>query len=396
MKIKNTDNQLHVLHVTPSYYPATFWGGPIFSVYGLNNSLSALPEVDLRVLTTDTAGKKLHERLNTKILNQKKLYSGYKVIFTRRIFRNSTSFELLIKLPVLIRWAEVVHLTATYSFPTIPVILLSRIFRKPLIWSPRGALLADEKFLYSKNKVIKYIWNLLLNIILKPGKVILHTTSTEEFDISRDKFPHIDAVMIPNGVDFPVNYSRKKKLNSEKFELLYLGRLAPVKGIENLLDAMSILNDHKVTLSIYGSGEPIYTMGLQTMAKEAGLLDGRVKFLGPVEGRKKTAAFRKADVFILPSFSENFGVAIAEALAHGVPVIASRETPWKDLEKKKCGLWVNNDPYSLAKSIKAIQKKDLVEMGDNGRRWMKAEYSWNMLGKNMLDLYRKIIRQQER
>jgi glycosyltransferase involved in cell wall biosynthesis len=395
MTQKSAVNPLHILHVTPAYYPATYWGGPIFSVYGLNNALAALPEVDLCVLTTDTAGKKLRERLHAEELDEKKLYPGYKVIFARRILRNSTSLELLFKLPSLIKWADVVHLTATYSFPTIPVLLLSRIFGRPLIWSPRGALLGDEKFPYSRNRAIKYIWNLFLGAILQPGKVILHTTSKEEFNISRDKFPRLQATMIPNGVDLPVNYSRKKIHNTEKLNLLYLGRLTPIKGIENLLDAISILDDPQVTLSIFGSGEPAYTVELQARAKQAGLLDGRVKFHGHAEYEEKTAAFQDADVFILPSHSENFGMAIAEALAHSVPVIASRETPWKDLEAKRCGLWVANDPHSLAESIKTIRKMDLTGMGKNGHQWMKNEYSWDVLGMNMLDLYRKMIRQQK-
>lgn len=110
---------MKILHVTPSYYPATYWGGPIFSVYALNNALARLPDVTLKVLTTDSAGPRVSDCLNSEELNE--LYPNQQVVITRRIAGAAMSIELLKKLPGLVRWSDVVHLTASYSFPPFPL-----------------------------------------------------------------------------------------------------------------------------------------------------------------------------------------------------------------------------------------------------------------------------------
>lgn len=95
---------MKILHITPSYYPATYWGGPIFSVYGLNSALARLPGVELKVLTTDSAGPRLSDRFDISAIDRA-LYSNQKVIFTRRIVGACVSIGLLRRLPKLIRWA---------------------------------------------------------------------------------------------------------------------------------------------------------------------------------------------------------------------------------------------------------------------------------------------------
>ena len=135
---------MRVLHSTPSYYPATYWGGPIFSVYALNNALAALPDMELKVLTTDSAGPRLSDRLATG--NLVHFYPNQEVNFTRRVARACVSCGLLKRLLPLVRWADVVHLTATYSFLTIPALLACRWLNKPLVWSPRGAILEAYKW----------------------------------------------------------------------------------------------------------------------------------------------------------------------------------------------------------------------------------------------------------
>ena len=97
---------MKILHITPAYYPAIYWGGPIFSVYHLNNALAKIPGVELKVLTTDSAGPKVTDRL---IEEEKQMTFPYQVIFTRRIAGACVSMGLLTRLSPLIRWADVVH-----------------------------------------------------------------------------------------------------------------------------------------------------------------------------------------------------------------------------------------------------------------------------------------------
>lgn len=382
---------MKILHVSPTYYPATYWGGPIFSVYGLNNALAGLPGVELQVLTTDSAGPLLSQRLDVASLNMKELYPNQIVHFTRRILRSSTSFEMLMKLPALVAWADIVHLTATYSFPTIPVLMICRRFGKPLVWSPRGALQDAQKLEFSRKKRLKNIWNFLCNTLLHPDKSVLHTTSVEERDFSLFSLPHARAVVISNGVDILPALPKRDYCPNGELRLLFLSRLDRKKGLENLLDAMTELKDLKISLSVCGTGDTAYVSSLQERAQRQGLLGETVHFCGHVDGESKKNAFMNADVFVLPSYSENYGMAIAEALSHGVPVIVSRGTPWQKVKEKKCGLWVENDPKSLVQAIRNIRQMDLAGMGAHGWQWMKAELTWDAIAKKFFDVYRDMV-----
>jgi glycosyltransferase involved in cell wall biosynthesis len=115
-----------------------------------------------------------------------------------------------------------------------------------------------------------------------------------------------------------------------------------------------------------------------------------VRWVGQVEEPDKEALFQAADMVIVPSHLENFCVVVAEALAHGIPVVASRGTPWPRLESEGCGLWVDNRPESLAQAIDQIERMPLADMGKKGRAWMKSEFSWEQVGRRMLELYERV------
>lgn len=382
---------MRVLHITPSYYPATYWGGPIFSIHGLNNALASFPEVELQVLTTDTAGPLLSQRVDVARLDKKMLYPNQVVHFTRRVLRKSASLEFLVKLPALVAWADIVHLSGVYSFPTIPTLLTSRMFGKPLVWSPRGALMDDKKLEFSRNKSTKKIWNFICKKLIRQSSSVLHATSNEERDFSLSVFHGMRAEVISNGISAPQEFFNREYCPNGTLRLLFLSRLTRKKGLENLLDAMAELKDPKVSLTVYGSGDAAYTTSLKRQASSLGLFGGTVHFLGHVDGEKKKHAFMNADVFVLPSYSENYGMAIAEALSYGVPVIASHGTPWLAVEEKKCGLWVQNTPQSLVQAIRRIQRMDLENMGKRGWQWMKDDFNWQYIAKLMLQAYQNIL-----
>lgn len=380
---------MRILHVSPAYYPATYWGGPIFSVYALNNALARLPDVSLTVLTTDSAGPQLEDRLDRSSLIG--LYSNQEVIMTRRVAGACVSFELLQKLPELVRWADVVHLTATYSFPTIPTLVLCRIFNKPLVWSPRGAIQDAHEWEGSRRRKLKRVWEQICNTLIHRGKVITHTTAERERVATQERLPRATAVIAPNGVDVPDVLPERDWFLNGRLRLMYLGRLSPKKGIENLLHAIDRIEDPTVSLTIYGAGDIAYSARLKKLAGRLGLLGTSVFFAGNVDGEAKSTAFHTADVCVVPSHTENFCMVVAEALAHGVPVIASRGTPWAEIEEKRCGLWVDNNPESLAQAITRIRYMELPEMGQRGRDWMIAEYDWDAIAKSMQNVYRSIL-----
>ena len=380
---------MKILHVTPTYYPATYWGGPIFSVYALNNALACQPDVSLKVLTTDAAGTQLKDRLDTANLDG--LYPKQDVIITRRVAGASVSLELLWKLSSLVRWADVVHLTATYSFPTIPTLLLCRIFNKPLVWSPRGAIQDAHEWEGSRRRKLKRVWERICNTLIRRGKVVTHTTSERERVATQERLPRATAMIVPNGVDVPDVLSERDWLPDGRLRVMYLGRLSPKKGIENLLYAIDRIDDPTVSLTIYGAGDVAYATSLKELAGRLGLLGKSVFFAGNVDGEAKSAAFHTADVCVVPSHTENFCMVVAEALAHGVPVIASHGTPWAEIEEKRCGLWVDNSPESLAQAIARIRAMTLREMGARGRDWMKREFSSDALAEEMMEIYRSLV-----
>ncbi|MFO0991224.1 MAG: glycosyltransferase [Hyphomicrobiales bacterium] len=157
--------------------------------------------------------------------------------------------------------------------------------------------------------------------------------------------------------------------------LMSLGRLDPKKGLENLIAAVALLGG-EVTLDIYGRGEPAYEESLIKLARGYDVAD-RVRFWGHVDGAAKSKAFAQADLFVLPSHSENFAMVVAEAMAHGVPAIVSHGAPWPRIDEKGVGLWVSNTPESLADAVIRLREGNLQAMGERAREWMKNEFSWD-------------------
>jgi glycosyltransferase involved in cell wall biosynthesis len=373
-----------ILHVIPSFHPATYYGGPIYSVLGLCNAL-ANHGVSLRVLTTDTAGpgnRRLRiERFPTLFP------AGYPVYYCRKWVLNSVSPELLWHMNVQIRWADVVHLTAVYSFPTIPTLLTCKMLGKPVVWSPLGAL---QRWEGSTLRSRKAVWEQTCRMVL-PHKLTLHLTSKEEAEESLKIFPAVKTAIIPHGIEIPEKTSHT--VRNGALRLLYIGRIHPKKGIENLLSACDLLQSRsgiEWSLTLAGSGDPLYTESIRARIGEMGD-SAKIKMLGEVVGDSKEKLFEEADMVVVPSYTENFGMVVAEALARGVPVIASKGTPWNRVEEIGCGLWVDNDPASLAKAIERMRGMSVREMGRRGRDWMEREYGWDSKAEAMIEVYRTLL-----
>lgn len=379
---------MNILHISPAYYPATAWGGPIFSVYGLNNALARLQGVQIKVLTTDSAAPKSKSQLNVPSIDPA-LFPDQIVIFTRRIAINTVSAELLARLPALIRWADVVHLTATYSFPTIPTLAFCKLYDKPLVWSPRGAILDAYQWDVPHPR-IKRLWELFCNQLISGRRAVMHTTAENERIACEARIPEANVKIVPNGVDVLSTLTSRVWQPEGELRLMYLGRLSPKKGIENLLYALKILDDPTISLRIYGAGDSDYAASLFRLAKELGL-SGRAVFMGEVIDAAKEAAFHVADLCVVPSHSENFCNVVAESLGHGVPVIASRGTPWEELNVSRCGWWVENSPQSLAETIRKARNQPLAEIGHRGWVRMSSMYSWDAVAMNMMNIYNSLI-----
>lgn len=371
---------MNVAHIVPSFFPATVYGGPTQSVYRLCQALSR-QGCRIRVLTTNANGPS-----DTLKAAETRDVSGFPVRYCRRLAPESISLELLGRLPEILRWADVVHLMAVYSFPVIPTLALAKVMRKPVLWSPRGAL---QRWEHTRHVGLKRAWEGGCRWML-PADFLFHFTSEDEKKQSLARFPGKESLVIPNGVEIP---EAPGHVPAEgQFRMVYLGRINPIKGLENLLQACRLFDRPETgnwTLTIAGDGTSDYVAALKALAVELGV-GRRVRWLGAVSSAQKGELFARADAAVVPSHSESFGIVIAEALAHGVPVIASTGTPWSRLEEKRCGFWVSNHPTYLFEAMEQMRRNDRRPMGERGRAWVRQEFSWERLAAQVMDGYRTL------
>jgi glycosyltransferase involved in cell wall biosynthesis len=370
---------MKILHVSPSFYPTRAYGGTIRSSYGLCRGLTQLG-CEVRVLTTDTDGI----GRNLDVENDRDVHvDGLQVRYCHKLFRNSVSAGLLRVMREYVAWADVVHLIAVYSFPTFPTLAYCRKLDKPLVWSPRGSL---QRWDGSTRVATKFLWERVCQTLALKDRVVLHTTSEEEARQSQARFRDVRTVIVHNGVELPAHVRRTDP--TAELRITYLGRLHPIKGIENLLDACKLMQGDPDPwhLTIAGGGEGDYPNVLKSKVEKLGL-QGRVDFTGEVFGDAKEILFAESDVLVAPSYVENFGMVIAEALAQEVPVIAGRGTPWEGLQTNDCGLWVENNAQSLAAAIRRMRTLPLREMGRHGRCWIEREFSWEAVSRQMLTVF---------
>lgn len=199
--------------------------------------------------------------------------------------------------------------------------------------------------------------------------------------------------VIANGIE--VENIEMKKCWERKKEILFLSRVHVKKGIEFLLEAVAALKDSMkgYNVRIAGEGDAEYIQTLKDKAVSLGI-DDMVDFCGGVYGDRKWKLFRNADLFVLPTYSENFGIVVAEALACGTPVITTKGTPWEELETYNCGWWTEIGAQATTEALNKFLKLSVSElemMGKNGRRLVEEKYSSAKMADDMVKLYKKLI-----
>lgn len=199
--------------------------------------------------------------------------------------------------------------------------------------------------------------------------------------------------VIANGVD--VDSISLKTSWKRKKEILFLSRVHVKKGINFLIEAVARLKPEMqgYAVRIAGEGDENYIAELKRLARKRGVAD-IVSFEGGVYGQRKWNLFRQADLFVLPTHSENFGIVVAEALAAGTPVLTTKGAPWSDLESAHCGWWTEIGTDATVDALKAflsLTEAELEQMGRNGRRLVLDKYAEAQVAKEMVDMYKKIV-----
>ena len=285
---------------------------------------------------------------------------------------------------------DVVHIHGIWRPCMHKFVVAARKFKKPIVWSLHGMLSPwAMKFKRWKKLPVWWLWQ---KRDLKYA-AILHVTSEKEAEWVRAYGFDNRIVNIPLGTYLP---SEIPDLRGKDKTLLFVGRIAPVKALDKLIRAWAMVENRAGwKLRIVGIEDfPGYTDGLKALSRDVAVED-LVEFPGPKFDAELEAEYRRASLLALVSETENFGGVVVDALAHGVPVVASKGTPWKDLTREGCGWWVDNTPTVIAKTLSlAIDKiKDEnahAHFSKAARELVEREYSWNVVGAKLLEGYSSI------
>jgi glycosyltransferase involved in cell wall biosynthesis len=256
----------------------------------------------------------------------------------------------------------------------------------PRVVSPRGALspwALKQKFVKKRVAWLIYQQRTLADA------TALHATSDLEADEIRSLGFTQPIAVIPNGIDIPQVLPQKSAAGSTR-TMLFLSRIHPKKGLLNLLQAWKVAAPGpEWQLAIAGPDEGGHKKEVQQLVSTLAL-ERSVQFIGEIADEDKWARYASADVFVLPSFSENFGLVVAESLIPSTPAITTTPTPWHDLPRLDLGWSVDPDVPSLATAIRdatAMSRAQLNVMGERAARWARPRFSWNDIAARMAELY---------
>ena len=291
---------------------------------------------------------------------------------------------------------KVLHIHGLWRMPNVYPGFAAARAGAPLVLSPRG-MLGSPALAFSKQQK-KLFWHIWQRRALRALDCI-HVTAASELEDVRAFGLKTPAALIPNGIDVPKHPLTVTKQDKASRQVLHLGRIHPKKGIDRLLRAWSHIDDSRANweLRIIGPSEGGYLEELKALALQLKLKN--VSFEGPIYGEEKQQAYANADLFVLPTLHENFGMVVAEALAQGTPVISTKGAPWEGLIAERCGWWIEHGPDALAAAITdamALSSEERLRMGARGRDWMRRDFSWDAIAEKMEGVYQWCAGQGDR
>lgn len=380
-----SEQQMRVLHVTPSVGPLR--GGPSKSVESLCQGLAA-EGVLVTLLTTDDNGS---GHLDVP-LGQPIKTDGYtRIYFHRQTNAYTISIPLLRWLDKHIDQFDIVHVHAVFCHTSDWTPFVVRRHQKPYGITPRGILgsLSPRRH---RPLLKRLFYHFLVGPNLRRAAFVQFTSALERQEARWETYPQ--AVVIPNGLPLYTEETNSDT-NGDTCRVLFLARLDPIKRLELLLQAIAQLQQQGETLKLIvaGDGAPDYVQKLHKKTAELGIA-ALVEWAGFVSGEKKRALLRKADLLVVPSYYESFGVAAVEALAAGVPVIVSEAVGIApDVSAAGAGLVVSSDVKNLADALQQLieNPEQRHQMGMNGQRLVREHYSVEAVARSMVKLYQETL-----
>jgi glycosyltransferase involved in cell wall biosynthesis len=382
---------LKLLHVAATYLPAVRYGGTIASVHGLCRSLAARGH-DVHVYTTSVDGA-----ADSPVAHDTPVdIDGVKVWYFQspRFRRVYWAPAMRQHLRLHVGGFDLVHTHAMYLWPLWAAARSAHAAGVPYVVSPRGMLekgLIEQKSALLKAGLIAFVERRTFE-----HAAAIHVTSAREAEeAAAFGFQLATVREIPNGADLEVETGTVPDAISQIVSgppyVLFLGRINWKKGIDRLLAAFARLETGRLVVA--GHDDDLYRPALEFRAQRLGLAD-RVTFMGPVHGAGKAALLAGAQLLVLPSYSENFGNVVLEAMAAGRPVVVTPEVGLAPVVTSTgAGLVAEGGPDRLSRAIATLLNDPALrlEMGRRGEQAVVGRFAWPAVAAQMESLYESVI-----
>lgn len=387
---------MRILHLIPSYLPAIGSRGAIEAIHNLNKWL-AKSGIDVVVYTTNLDGNKILDIP----LNKEVILDGVKVYYFPITFRFwQYSFLLHRALSKKTKNFDLVHITSVFLSASMLGAYYAKKFKKPYIISPHGSLMVEP--LKSKSFKKKLYLFMIERRNLSAASAIHFATEKELDEYVKMNLPLRKSLVIPHifdssayDVKMQKNFYETLGISKNKKIILFLGRLNWIKGLDTLIPAFAEVarRQNDAVLILAGENDGYQKQVLKLINKYN--LFEKVLFPGVIIGEDKISALRDSAAFVMPSYSENFCMAIMEAMYFALPVVITKNVGIApSVERAGAGLVIDKDEKQLAEAIlKILNNPDLAKkMGENGRHLTETEFSGEKVADRWMEEYNKIIK----
>ncbi|HVT26812.1 MAG TPA: glycosyltransferase [Lacipirellulaceae bacterium] len=383
---------MRILHVVPSYLPAVRYGGPIFAVHALCRALAARGH-EVEVFTTNIDGPENSPvPIGTPVHLDGVLVRYFACPLLRRLYWAPALGRALRR---EIGTFDAVHLHSVFLWPTWAAARAARTARAPYVVAPRGMLVKD--LIARRNRLAKTAWIRCVERSNVEHASAIHVTSQlEATELERFAWRLPRLAVLPNGIDEPSTSEGEiaadvAAMVAQQPLVLFLGRLSWKKGLDRLLSAFARNPTGK--LAIVGPDDEGLAPQLARQAGQLGLADRVLILPRSVLGADKERLFAAARLFVLPSYSENFGNTVLEAMRRAVPVVVTPEVGAAEIVRESGGGVVTaGAPEPLGNAILRLNSDpDLAHaMGEAGQRHAIHHYTWSSVAARMQGLYESI------